>query len=584
MDFGIAKLVSDSESSASQVTKTGEVIGTATCMSPEQARGGKVDHRSDLYALGCVMYECFASAPPFVGNNPLETMLMHLEKKPLSIKEASMGHVVDPRIEKTIFRLLEKDPDHRYQSMLDLKHDLEKLRDSRLSGECVSETITPANKVQSFGKKTRVAVIIAGVLAICAALTAPLLSQLKMHHTNASTQALSQKQPARPADSASAVSNAGQAAPLLESVDSHGSGPKKRVDSDLVAMIKMPTDENMIEHGLQSQLERGESIVKINGILKDIQDSDLVVFKGNYPNTNVVDLCEARTVTDVGLANLKDLRLVELKLRGVSARNFDWITNQSELKRLYISGSKVSSKGFQNIGKLKGLRMLDIDKTEFSDSDVDSLLGLADIEVMNISGTRVSVFGYDKLLNAFHKCNNLIYLPLQIDGQEYLSGKLAKVDDRPTPVIFKEAQQAMLKSQWREADVALERIIIRMILKEVRKVAALEDLQMLVQCEAMKGDCLKNMKLPYAAIYMYNIAAKHIKAFSIGDVFIADMHQRIAGVYESLLSDPSALNSAIISRTVAEDYYRVVNLDAHFAAERVANLQSLKKDHAKAGH
>ena len=130
-----------------------------------------------------------------------------------------------------------------------------------------------------------------------------------------------------------------------------------------------------------------------------------------------------------------------------------------------------------------------------------------------------------------------------MDGQDYLSGSLAKIDHRPAPVIFKDAQQAMLKSNWRDADVALERIIIRMTLKEIGKVAALEDRQMLVQCEAMRGDCLKAMKLPYAAIYMYNTAANHIHTSSIGDVFVGDMQQRAAGVWETLPSDPIASRS-----------------------------------------
>jgi serine/threonine protein kinase len=573
MDFGIAKLVSDSENSASQVTKTGEVIGTATCMSPEQARGGKVDHRSDLYALGCVMYECFASAPPFVGHNALETMLMHLEKKPLSIKEASMGHVVDPRIEKIIFCLLEKDPDHRYQSMLDLKHDLENLRNTRLYGEWIGATITPSKQVQSSVKTWQVATIIGALIVTCVAFTGPLLSQLKIQHKAADNQVSSEAAPA--------------VSPVVsQPLDRNQSSNQmtRRADSYILPFMKMPAPEIMIKPGLQSQLDNHDNTVKANGYLEDILDSDLVVFKGDHPDTQVVDLNGARKVTDEGLKNLRDLRLTELNIRETAARDFDWISNQLELKRLSISVSKVSPRGFKNIGKLRDLRRLEIDKTEFSDSDVDSLIDLANLEVLNIARTKVSVFGYDRLLNAFHKLNNLIYFPLNMDGQDYLSGSLAKIDHRPAPVIFKDAQQAMLKSNWRDADVALERIIIRMTLKEIGKVAALEDRQMLVQCEAMRGDCLKAMKLPYAAIYMYNTAANHIHTSSIGDVFVGDMQQRAAGVWETLPSDPIALNNAIVDRSLAEDKLRLVIADPHWAAIRAANLESLKRDEAKARH
>jgi serine/threonine-protein kinase len=124
MDFGIAKLMNESESGGQNLTKTGDAIGSPIYMSPEQARGAKMDHRSDLYSLGCVMYECLSNSPPFCGNTALDTMMMHLDTKPLPLSQASMGLKIDPRLEQIVMRLLEKDPADRYQSMDEVRTDL----------------------------------------------------------------------------------------------------------------------------------------------------------------------------------------------------------------------------------------------------------------------------------------------------------------------------------------------------------------------------------------------------------------------------------------------------------------------------
>ena len=85
LDFGIAKLAVDSTSS-SNVTKTGAVMGTPTYMAPEQCRGVAVDHRADLYALGCVIYELCSGRPPFLGEGTGDVLAahIHLPVPPLS--------------------------------------------------------------------------------------------------------------------------------------------------------------------------------------------------------------------------------------------------------------------------------------------------------------------------------------------------------------------------------------------------------------------------------------------------------------------------------------------------------------------
>lgn len=115
LDFGIAKLADDEEGSSLQ-TKTGTLMGTPVYMSPEQCRGaGGVDHRSDIYALGCVLYQMLCGRPPFIaeGSGEIIAAHIHVEPTPLRVYEES----VPSSLEKVVMKLLQKDVAERYQSM-----------------------------------------------------------------------------------------------------------------------------------------------------------------------------------------------------------------------------------------------------------------------------------------------------------------------------------------------------------------------------------------------------------------------------------------------------------------------------------
>lgn len=124
VDFGIAKLTGVDEFNQQTLTKTGEIFGSPLYMSPEQCMGSIVDQRSDLYSLGCVFYESLTSAPPFLGESALATMMKHQGETQLSLKEASLGIDYPVELEMIITKLLQKDPNQRYQSGDALARDL----------------------------------------------------------------------------------------------------------------------------------------------------------------------------------------------------------------------------------------------------------------------------------------------------------------------------------------------------------------------------------------------------------------------------------------------------------------------------
>lgn len=133
-DFGIARAISDS--SDQNLTKTGSVMGTATYFSPEQARGAGVDPRSDVYSLGCVIYEMVTGRPPFQGENAVAIAYKHVQEAPVSPR------LVDPAIPDTLeaitLKCLAKNPDNRYPSAQDLRADLTRyLQGARIMAEPV---------------------------------------------------------------------------------------------------------------------------------------------------------------------------------------------------------------------------------------------------------------------------------------------------------------------------------------------------------------------------------------------------------------------------------------------------------------
>src|SRR5438105_8088032 len=108
-DFGLAWLLE-----GAHLTLTGGVIGTPEYMSPEQAAGEPIDHRSDVYALGVVLYEMLVGDRPFVAETPIGVLLMHLQDQAPSILDARPD--LPPAVGQVVARVLVKDPAVRYAS------------------------------------------------------------------------------------------------------------------------------------------------------------------------------------------------------------------------------------------------------------------------------------------------------------------------------------------------------------------------------------------------------------------------------------------------------------------------------------
>lgn len=124
VDFGIAKLLPGAGKQQQQLTKTGEIFGSPIYMSPEQCLGKELDIRSDIYALGCLMYETLTGQPPLLGETFLETLNKHVGEKPKPMNEVAPDANIPAELEQIIFKCMEKDPKDRFQTTEEIRDQL----------------------------------------------------------------------------------------------------------------------------------------------------------------------------------------------------------------------------------------------------------------------------------------------------------------------------------------------------------------------------------------------------------------------------------------------------------------------------
>lgn len=177
MDFGIAR--SMAATTGDRLTATSAVVGTAQYFSPEQARGQQVDARTDVYSLGCVLYEMLTGQAPFTGDTPLSVAYQHVRERPVPPSQRQPG--ISAELDAVVLTALAKKPEKRYQSAADMHADLQRVG----SGSKPAAAATPDEMDQTdetrpvdgahtaqlpVARRTRRPWVVAGALAAVVAL------------------------------------------------------------------------------------------------------------------------------------------------------------------------------------------------------------------------------------------------------------------------------------------------------------------------------------------------------------------------------------------------------------------------------
>lgn len=349
LDFGIAKINDASVQQEQTLTRTGQIFGSPPYMSPEQCLGQSVDRRSDLYSLGCLIYECLTGAPPFIGKTAYSTMAMHVQNAPPSLNEGSLGETFPAHLDAIVGKLLRKKPEERYQTAADLKSDLQLLTRALWddSGE-ISGLINqlPKSVAKSgTGIRTPVPLAIGGAASLIAIASAFYLHGF-LNHNGAGTQATAHR-----------------------TAYSGDNSSKRKVEPADVASLSMP-----------SQNETQE--------VKPRSDYDQYVMLAMKSANKLPEDHSGKNLTDAGLSYLStayDLTKLDLSRTRVSDFGMRKIRGLA-LQYLNLSHDNISDVGVRQLNKIHSLQNLDLSDTHVSGSwlegsSIRSLYGL------DLSGT-----------------------------------------------------------------------------------------------------------------------------------------------------------------------------------------------------
>lgn len=174
VDFGIAKILPKAGLEAQELTQSGDVFGSPLYMSPEQCLGNMTDARSDIYSIGCLLYECLTGKPPLLGNNTLETMHKQVHEMPGGLTNVKADVRLVKQLEDIVFKAMAKEPENRFQSAPEMRRAIEQTRQEWREGSALLAYMRrTGSKFERFlqnklGKRWRAKTIVTGIMMLVA--------------------------------------------------------------------------------------------------------------------------------------------------------------------------------------------------------------------------------------------------------------------------------------------------------------------------------------------------------------------------------------------------------------------------------
>lgn len=401
VDFGIAK-VDDSEEMSGFRTSGSQVLGSPLFMSPEQVESRKIDHRTDIYSLGCVIYMMAAGHPPFHGDSAMDTMQAHVNEMPVNPCVNDENATLAKNLDKLILKCLEKDPDSRFQSMDEVIETIESLDFSLDKNTNVFDL--PHKEESKSGSKVFVASSI--LLMVC--IFGFVLYSMSRLGTNevgsgSSDVRVPEKKRKVTIEEKFSVAKSRKSAIaklwIPNDFRSTTDDDLKVFESHLLDVQGVILGETKITNDGLKYLVKCP-IEKLDLTATSITD-DAAVYISQLKYLNDLNV-EDTEFGDEGLGRLTNRLLQSINIsncpnftdRGALILTKKW----PQLKSLDIENCKLTSKGLANLSKLNELTRLNASQVKISKSFVDNLVRVATIEKLSLVGSKISKEDLERII------------------------------------------------------------------------------------------------------------------------------------------------------------------------------------------
>lgn len=455
VDFGIAKLMAKEGEEAEKLTMTGQLFGSPPYMSPEQCRGFALDARTDIYSMGCVMFEALTGRVPIRGQSVLETIMMQVSESAPAMKEVCPEKDFPPILENIIAKALAKDPDDRYQTMRELMVALMEAGIEMRAPGTIQTTAIPTIPEKRFSVPLSVYTGVLCFVATAFALSGWLIGVGNKHEVKSievtrqvatdlllwaprkdlTDQML--KSLVQPdlvinnldLEGAENISDLGFA-PIskIQLVERVSAKNTKLGDDGLAKIVQLPnlrslelTGTQVTDKGVEN-LRKAKNLSSLSLNLTRVTDRGLSII-GQMNKLSTLAIGYLPAVTSSGLCQLKDLHLSTVDFSGLQItpsvmsmlagkHSLKWIilqdsslsdtsikeiANMSRLQKLNINGTPVGDEGFAQLTKLNSLWQLQAGQTNVGDNGISHLLNLPRLRELNLNSTKITDEGVAKL-------------------------------------------------------------------------------------------------------------------------------------------------------------------------------------------
>jgi serine/threonine protein kinase len=400
VDFGIAKLTQSEDGQIQSLTQTGEIFGSPLYMSPEQCRGTAVDRRSDIYSLGCVMFECLTGSPPFFGETAMATMLKRLSEAPVSLKEGSLGAEFPAQLESIVHKMLKVEPNERYQDFKDVIKDLVGLQQSITSSgltalDQVKEVSVTKTEINARGGSFAQHALIVALVAISSSIVTTAYDRFILFPVWESARHPPQIKPFSPGiESGAPASMESKPARSREQV----ALDNKKINESLkdrprVELVKLPSGKDVQKVYFPTQT--GKIAINDGPRLHAFLEIEIP------PNAEI------------------DLRLNHVS--SVEEGVLDGLTSLNITTLGYHNDKTVTNRQVSAVSKFKNLKAVNFDGTGVT--SLSSVYNLANLSVLEISGSYVPPSEILKV-KRLSKLNTLSFGP--VDDPSIIFNELAK--------------------------------------------------------------------------------------------------------------------------------------------------------------